>query len=161
MLSLDLGLDKKLEIVDLKLRGYKGANLISIIKDYLTVKSATALFEVEDDRVTQLIDIQTKVKNASGTDKLALEAEMNALNIKNYKFYSDLTAQTEIDFTSLYELLEVNVFTYFKVDKNFVDPDLYTIGDLLLVLEAIVKEPSNNLYRFLESLQSQIVVVAD
>jgi ferric iron reductase protein FhuF len=157
MLQIQLLPDKVLTIQDTTLRGFDGADLISIITDYLTEKGASALMSSSDERAIEYIKViralQTS-KDAKETDRLTqrqLDIENN-----NLIFFKELEKSSKIDFRTLWENVIVKLFAYLKVDPTFNDPNLYTLNDLLLVVELIIKDPKNNLYSFLELIQKQI-----
>jgi ferric iron reductase protein FhuF len=157
MLQIQLLPDKVLRIEDTTLRGFDGADLISIITDYLTEKSGTALMSSTDERAIEYIKViralQTS-KDAKEFDRLT--QRQSDIETNNLAFFRELEKSSKIDFRTLWENIIVKLFVYFKVDNTFNDPNLYTLNDLLLIVELIIKDQKNNLYSFLEVIQKQI-----
>jgi hypothetical protein len=159
MFEIDLG-DVVFKLDKIVLRGYNGMDLISLISDYLKTKGAYALLESDDVRVIKLKELELSKSGANAEKLEAINKEVAELNIANASYFQQLIKDTAIDFKSLFEFMVANVFTYFKIDKKFNDPELWTLYDLLLILECLCKEPRNNLTNFLELLRSQMGVVA-
>jgi hypothetical protein len=157
MLQIQLLPDKVLTIPDTTLRGFDGADLISIITDYLTEKSGTALMSSNDERAIEYIKViralQTS-KDAKETDRLT--QRQSDIETNNLAFFRELERNSKIDFRTLWENVIVKLFTYYKVDTTFNEPNLYTLNDLLLIVELVIKDPKNNLYSFLDVIQKQI-----
>jgi hypothetical protein len=149
--------DYTIKIEDPKLRGYKGAEVLSLIKDLSKKGKATLLFNSEDERMRELVDLEVKRKYE--TDNKAKDKytdEIGKLLVKNARFYEELESSIGLSFKDCYPVVE-EVLKYFNCSEELLNADLYQLFDLYLILEYIAKEPSNNLALFLKLLQSQMI----
>jgi hypothetical protein len=160
MINIELSNELTLHIADTTLRGFVGADTISIISDYLTDKGANYIVDSDDERAIEMVQIAKELATEKDPKKIeALQKQSKELELKNYKFFIELQKKSKLDFKSLFNLINC-IFNYYKVDEVYRNPDLYTLFDLLTILELVIKNPKNNLYSFLDLITNQKGAVA-